>query len=406
MVQNFHNLSMHSLLRRFTIPEHLWRPLLIALGTKVILLFFLLFVHGFVPFATDHYYGNAQFREVSQAQLEDPKYTSTLPFMLMHFDAQWYQQIARDGYNPRGETEEPKNIAFYPLYPLLIWVSGGSGWAALFWSNVFSCGAAVLLYNLCIFLGKSFWKKNEAEQAAFWATVLFMVQPMAVFFLAGYTEGLFLFTVMAAVLAAWKDRPVLTGIAIGCAMITKVQGIILLPVVALALREVRPDKRWKQKDLWILLGIIGFVCWIGYLWFLTGDPLSGFGVQQHFGAGRPTGFNPLPLWEAVTHLDTWHSYRNSRYDVAVTLVTLFLLLLGWKKLPGSLRLYSALMVLIPLSSWSLMSLGRYMMLIFPVSLLLGGWIERRPTLQVFMLYSSILLCSLFAVLYTHHNWVG
>lgn len=390
--------------------EDVRTPLLLTLVIKVLLLVFLMGTHGFIAFSEVQYANNAQFRTVSSAALQDPGFTGKVPFMFSHFDAQWYLQIAREGYNPQGVTQEPKNVAFYPLYPALIWATswlGGQDWSAFFVSNALTFVMAVLMYALTKRLADHWGASDtEAGRVALLGTLLLLVHPMAIFFMASYTESLFLSLVLGALLAAWKDKPALAGVFGMLAALTKVQGLLLLPVLVLALLEVRLKKGPRWRDLWLLLVPTGMGLWCLYMWHITGDPFASFDVQKVFGMGRPGGFDPSPLWEVLQHLSTWHSYRNSPYDVFATLVTGGLFVLGWRKLGWSLRLYGVLMLVVPLLSWSIMSMGRYTLLVFPVTVLLAWWSAKRPIIQAGVVSGSLLLCSLFAVMYTHHMWVG
>lgn len=100
------------------------------------------------------------------------------------FDTNWYISIATHGYSL------PQQIAFFPLYPLLIKIvsvlTGGNAlYAALLISNLSALTALIALG------GFAAWEARDASLAR-WAMLALLIYPFSFFLFAAYTEGLFI----------------------------------------------------------------------------------------------------------------------------------------------------------------------------------------------------------------------
>src|SRR5436190_6659379 len=110
----------------------------------------------------------------------------------VRWDAHWYLAIAHDGYDASG-----RDAAFFPGYPLLTRLVDagtplGTVGAALLVSNVAFLGSLIVVYGLT-------WREYS-EIVARRAVALIALFPTAFFFLAPYSESLFL---LASLLTFW-----------------------------------------------------------------------------------------------------------------------------------------------------------------------------------------------------------
>ena len=117
------------------------------------------------------------------------------------WDSQWYMKIARDGYftGKIGDLSDKAVFAFFPLYPLLIYLFN-FGFNNLILSGLFvsflcSIISVIYLYKLVLL--------DYPEQEGFAAGIVakrtflfFLLFPTAFFFTAVYTESLFIMLVI------------------------------------------------------------------------------------------------------------------------------------------------------------------------------------------------------------------
>lgn len=141
------------------------------------------------------------------------------------WDSEWYLRIAETGYAWPSSTP-----AFFPLYPLVVAglgrvLAGHFLLAGLVVSLVACATAFVLLYRLVLVrLGAA-----EARR-----TVLYLALfPTSLFLGAVYGEALFLALAVATFALAERDRLGWAAVATGLALLTRPQGVALLPALAL-----------------------------------------------------------------------------------------------------------------------------------------------------------------------------
>jgi hypothetical protein len=161
------------------------------------------------------------------------------------WDSEWYLRIAESGYDWPSSTP-----AFFPLYPLLV---GGLGrvlgdrflLAGLVVSLLACAAAFVLLHRLV---------RQRVGAADARRTVLYLALfPTSLFLGAVYGESLFLALAVATFLLAERRRMGWAAVVAGLAVLTRAQGVALLP--ALAVFAWRSERR--RRDLALLLVPVG-----------------------------------------------------------------------------------------------------------------------------------------------------
>ena len=110
------------------------------------------------------------------------------------WDALWYMRVATDGYRTVAYANHHLNLAFFPLYPLLLHV-----WFGIWpWSRVV---AAMLVANLCSVAATYYlYRLVRLEYGGEWAarvTWLLALFPTSLFLFTAYSEGLFLLCLVA-----------------------------------------------------------------------------------------------------------------------------------------------------------------------------------------------------------------
>jgi hypothetical protein len=184
------------------------------------------------------------------------------------FDALWFLRVATVGY-----IDGDGSAAFFPLYPLLIriispLVGGHPLAAALLISHAAFLGALVVFYLLT---------ESEYDEATARRAVLYLALfPSAFFFLAPYSESLFLLIAVSSLAAARRGRWALAGVAGALASATRSVGVLLpLPLAVEAIQ------RWRERRenpigplLWSAVAVLGTALYLLFWWRKSGDWLA------------------------------------------------------------------------------------------------------------------------------------
>jgi hypothetical protein len=208
------------------------------------------------------------------------------------WDAGWFLRVAVNGY-PHGYTFgangelEANELAFFPLYPMLIRgvaaLGIDPGTAAIEVSWIASIGAAVALH----LLGTSLYGKRAG-----WALVaLCCSAPVSVVLSMAYSESLFLALVAGMLVAAHRRVWWAAGLLGLGAALTRPTGaaaaIALAVAVVLELR--RPDATKKvQAVVAALVALAAVPAFLGWVALRVGDPSAWFKIQA---AGWGTSFD-------------------------------------------------------------------------------------------------------------------
>jgi len=338
------------------------------------------------------------------------------------WDSTWYLAIAQDGYEP-----DPARTAFFPLYPLLVrgggWLLGSDIAAGVVVSVLCLFGALVLLHRLTALEFDA-----AAADATVWLTALFA---MSFFFSAVYSESLYLLLSIAAVYAARTERWAWAGCIGALAALTRSAGLVLL--VALALLWWRSATR-RPGDLAWLLGVP-----LGLVGYCTGLALAGMSFDAPFDAQevwlREFAGPFVGVWDGAVAAfqgtrqllsgQSEHVYFTKAggdpIDVARTNVMLFLFLVAavpasvgaLRRLPLAYGAYIVAALALPLSypvgPQPLMSLPRFLAVLFPLFMWAGWWVTRpqRSALARPLAYGwSALLLVFFTAQFATWHWVA
>jgi hypothetical protein len=327
---------------------------------------------------------------------------------LARWDSVWYLAIANDGY----PADDARRAAFFPLYPLLVRAADAVLGSPIVAGALVSVGcfavALVVLQRLAeIELG------SDAARATVWAIALF---PGAVFFSAVYSEALYLALSVACVYAARTRRWAWAGCfgALGAA--TRSAGVLLaVPLVVMWLAQ--PDRRERRLGdaAWIALVPVGLAGFCAALALGGGDGFAPLHAQdiwfRHF-AGPFVGLwdGTAAAWRGMHHLGD----PASRADVVLFgfLVAAVPAVVGTvRRLPPAYGAYVLAALALPLSypvgPQPLMSLPRFLAVLFPLFMWLGAWMAEGGRLRraAVLAPSAAGLAIVTAVFATWH-WVA
>lgn len=308
--------------------------------------------------------------------------------ILIAKDAEWYSQIAREGYN--YTPDEYSSVAFFPLYPILMRaltpLTGDPALAGVLISIVCFLAALVLLYH---FIEQEFQDSPAAARAVFYIAAY----PTAMFFLLAYTESLYLLLSLGAAFAARRRMWLAAVFCVALLSATRVVGILVAFVVIfewlashnLTLAGFLKPAGWR--GLWqavradyrtvLLFGLMpsGLLAFMAYQWVVFGSPFTFIQAQA---AWNFSNVGPVALLaEKANNVLVKGQIRFiSVLDVSSFFGVVALSVWVWRKMGPGYALYVLLAVMIPMSS-RLTSMMRYTTVLFPAFIILGFWGHKR-----------------------------
>jgi hypothetical protein len=341
---------------------------------------------------------------------------------LARWDAVWYLRIADSGYG-----DSAPRAAFFPLYPLLVRSAaapaGGSEAALLIASYAVALGAflgaLVLLYRLAsLELGRRFASPT---------LLLLAVFPAAVYFGAPYSESLFLLVSVGAFYAARTEHWAWAGVCAAAASATRSAGLVLL--VPLAMLWWSSRGRRPRDAAWLLLAPLGVLAYSAWLGLVEGDALRFLDVQDAWSRELAVPLSGAldGLTAAVDGLRQLASGRRSPvyFEQAAgdpfRIAALNLMLFGslvfalvacvgvFRRLPRAYGVWVAVALVLPLSfpvkPQPLMSLPRFLAVLFPIFMWLAVVAEERRITPHVAAASAVGL-GLFTAQFATWHWIS
>ncbi len=358
------------------------------------------------------------------------------------WDSAHYATIAQHNYTYDPGLAGGSTVAFAPLYPFLMWaLSLALGWLTFGWEwgNPqwgTTVAAGLLISNIAFYIALALLIKLLTPRLGKLraALVAFMLAslPLAFFFSAMYTEGLFLLLMASAFLLArsdWRHKWLCAGLIGMLASLDRFAGLLLLPALA---AEYGAQKGWKWRKIradaaWLLLIPAGICIFLAFLWWrfvtpyaLTDSMLKGWNHTGSFFLA--TYWESLSaLWQSITHTypgagvpgaedPVLHYGNGSRLylilDLAMPLILLVGGFLARRKLWASEWVLLVLGIIYPLSTNITFSLARYTLPLWPGLIWVGTLKRSRLWLAVALILFSLGLFAWCSRIYGSARWIG
>src|SRR5690606_14986674 len=191
-----------------------------------------------------------------------------------------------------------------------------------------------------------------------------------------YSEGLFLLLSAAALSLMMTRRLKLATAFAALAGLARPQGFLLVLPLALAIvKELRTAERISGKSIvGAVLALVAPFAGLIVLAIVSASVANSadefISIQSRW--GRSVGLSSI----ASALSEAW-GYQGPKADLLGLVFGVGLLPLLWTRLPRGLALYGTAMVLLPLSTGSLLSMGRFMSVSIPHFLVLAQILEKR-----------------------------
>ena len=331
---------------------------------------------------------------------------------LLRWDSEWYAGIAAHGYHFNGNADELQPVVFYPLYPLfsrfVAEIAGTSPAVALLLvANVAAVLAALLLCRLA--------RRYFDDDVAVLSVALLSFYPGSLFLSAGYTESLALLLILTCFTLLDDRRYVFASVAAGLAAATRSVGIVLLPVLLWELwLHFRTNRR--RFVVYAIVGVAiassGLWIYMLYLEMAFGHPLAFADAQAAFNGDRSLGTRLVAALtlQPVLRL-RFTDFSPAGLDQWFFILLLLLTVAAWRRLSGSLGLYSLGALMVPYLTLSggpggLTSMTRFGLLAFPAFIMLADLCRRSLWLCVVTMGLFAAILALHSALFAQWYWVG
>ena len=368
----------------------------------------------------------------------------------------WNLAILHRGATTTAGMAASSSAAFFPLYPALVGALGLVGTPLVLGGILISLGAfAVALYSVHRLTTLEILERAAAggdaggaagaRESARLTVLLLAFFPMAFFLSAVYSESLYLVLSVGVFWSARRGRFVIACALAGLAAATRSAGIVLLvPIVLLylygpradrppdrpAAGRLRPRYRPRADALAVVLVPLGLAAYMGYLAARGGDPMLPFHAQavwsrEFAGPVHTLWLGAVAAFDGARQLvsmQTAHKYFTAGHgsplisaqhnisDLLFLLVAVVATVGVLRTLPLAYGAYVLAALAMPLSypvSYEpLMSLPRFLVVLFPLFMWGGGALASRPRARIPVFAISTALLVFFVAQFATWHWVA
>ncbi len=366
------------------------------------------------------------------------------------WDSNFYQQIATSGYEILSNNQPGANVAFFPLYPLIM------SWIIKLGIPVEVAGIVInnLAFLATLIVLYSWTRQHHGQKAAKWVTAVFAWCPLSLFGSVVYGEGLFLLFSTLALESFDKQRFWLSALWGSLATATRITGLALIPAFILTAWWHRyPLKAYITS----FISIAGVGCYGIYCWWQFSDPVA-FITVQYTQWEKKAGVDWTSWWRMVVEVTAgganwnhggikdpahpiifgvicllgyalWHfraQLAKAKLDYGFFALFFILWLLAGDPLLNTLSILGGMYLLwhlrrelslvavsygfcalgLLIASGSTASLSRYAYGIVPLSLALGVLLSRHRHWGYALIGFFVILLISVSIRFTQHLWVA
>ncbi|WP_181256685.1 mannosyltransferase family protein [Merismopedia glauca] len=316
------------------------------------------------------------------------------------WDAPRYLNLAEFGYQSSGENQV--NIAFYPLYPLLIrcieTITNNYIVSAFLISALASIATAIFLQNLVAV--------DYSPKIARSSVLFLFIFPTSYFLHIGYTESLFLALSIGCLLAARTNNWRWVGFLGGLATMTRINGMILIPALIVeAIHQYRINKRFNRSWLWILAVPSGLIIYLLCNLWVNGNIFSFLEFQREFWH-KSSAFPWQSIWAKIQQTPRYAAYEMQMVGVQELLfiaIGLAGTIWSWFKLRPVYSVWMTGNWWLFTSTSFILSVPRYTLVLFPLYIGFSFLYKERILYNVIIVWCVVFLL-LFSGLFAVGKW--
>jgi len=271
-------------------------------------------------------------------------------------------------------------------------ITGNLALSGILLSSVLFLAALIILYRTVIAFN---YEPAVAARTAFYIAAF----PVSYFSSLAQTESLFLLLTVGCFYAAKRQRWWLAGVCGALASATRFAGVFLIvPIGVMYWQNYRsmPGKS-KAKFVSLLLVPAGLLAFMLYLKSITGNAFAFADIQVAWGHNGGAFWRPLFTYLSnPTEISVQCDFRLLNFSAASAALVCSSILL--RKREWAFAIYTLISILVPLSyQANLQSIARYVMVIFPVFIVLALF-GRSPRVDQVIRVVFIALLSLMSAM--------
>lgn len=320
--------------------------------------------------------------------------------VLTRWDGGWYLEIARNGY--QFSAAQQSSMGFFPFYPILVklasFVFRDFALAAVLVSNVCFLAAGLLLQALI----KIDYKDSRISNAA---VMFLMFSPVSFFFSSAYTESTFLMLVLAAFLAARKQKWLLACILGMLVSATRNVGFwIAVPLFLEYLRHIWAPG-FTLRALFhpriLLFGLVplGFVFFMLYGYIRFENFFAFLQATAVWGRSFTSPLNTFATLPTNPRFHQWLFVLVLTGGVCLWAAGFFF------KIRASYLVYAGLLIGTYVCSNTLEAIPRSLSVVFPLFLVMGLLAARFDWMRETLLAASVAILTICTVLTANGFWM-
>lgn len=308
-----------------------------------------------------------------------------------NFDGVHYLAIAKYGYTTEA--------GFFPLYPLLIKIVSSLNisyfFSGLFISNIAFIVSLIFFYKLI--------KLDFPNKIAYQSIIFLLVFPTSFFFASIYSESLFFLLLILCFYFARKKMWLLAAIFGIFLSATRIVGVLILPALLWEFYTLEKNN-WRsniQKIIPLFLVPLGLFSYGLFNFFSWGSLFYFAKAQGMFSNNRSVNEIILFPQTLFRYFKIILSVPPQQYEwwialleLGISTLVIFLLFKARQKVRMSYLIFSVLALLIPISTGTLSGMPRYVIVAFPIYIVLTQ-VKNRWLKIAYSTVSVILLIMLW-----------
>ena len=316
------------------------------------------------------------------------------------WDGRWYINIAQEGYSYQPGAQS--NLAFFPLYPLLVrlamFLFRDALLSSLIVSN-FSFLVAMLLFHALV------RREFEDARVAHRAVVFLAFSPVSFYFSCAYTESTFLMLALGAFLAARRQRWLIACLCGALLSATRSIGfLIVIPLlVEFAMQNARSGAELKKliqpRALLFALIPFGLGAYMLFCHLRFDDPLIFMRVHKAWDR------NFMAPWYTIANTHYFSVFYRWLFGGTLAVALMLWFSSFWLRVRPSYIVMAGVFIGFNLCWQSLEGIPRFLSVIFPLFLVLGITTTRFKTAYEPLLACSVGLLTICTILFCAGYWM-